>query len=118
MEHGIGTGILVESHMGRPTKIEGNPQHPASLGGTSGAVQASVLDLYDPDRSQTVKNAGRLSTWSTFLDNFTQQLGLQGLKDGSGLRILTRTVTSPTQGSLLSEISSVSPNLNGTNPSP
>ena len=62
------------------------------------------MDLYDPDRSQTVKNAGRLSTWSTFLDNFTQQLGLQGLKDGSGLRILTRTVTSPTQGSLLSEI--------------
>ncbi len=104
VEHGIGTGILVESHMGRPTKIEGNPQHPASLGGTSGAVQASILDLYDPDRSQTVKNAGRLSTWSTFLDNFTQQLGLQGLKDGSGLRILTRTVTSPTQGSLLSEI--------------
>ena len=104
VEHGIGTGILVESHMGRPTKIEGNPQHPASLGGTSGSTQASVLDLYDPDRSQTVKNAGRLSTWSTFLDNFTQQLGLQGLEDGAGLRILTRTVTSPTQGLLLSQI--------------
>ncbi len=104
IEHGIGTGILVESHMGRPTKIEGNPQHPASHGGTSGATQASILDLYDPDRSQTVKNAGRLSTWSTFLDSFMHQLGLQGVKEGAGLRILTQTVTSPTQGALLAEI--------------
>jgi molybdopterin-containing oxidoreductase family iron-sulfur binding subunit len=104
IQHGVGTGVLVESHMGRPTKIEGNPLHPASLGGTSGVVQASILDLYDPDRSQTVKNGGRLSTWSTFLDNFMQQLGLQNIKEGAGLRILTQSITSPTQGYLLSEI--------------
>ncbi len=103
-QHGVGTGILVESHMGRPTKIEGNPLHPASRGGTSGVVQASILDLYDPDRSQTVKNGGRISTWSSFLDNFMHQLGLQGVKEGAGLRILTQTVTSPTQGALLAEI--------------
>lgn len=103
-QNGIGTGILVESHMGRPTKIEGNPQHPASLGGTSGVVQASILNLYDPDRSQTVKNAGRISTWGSLLDGFMQQLGLQGVKEGAGLRILTQTITSPTQGFLLAEI--------------
>ena len=64
---GIGTGILVESHMGRPTKIEGNPGHPASLGGTDAITQASILDLYDPDRATAVKNAGRISTWSSFV---------------------------------------------------
>jgi MoCo/4Fe-4S cofactor protein with predicted Tat translocation signal len=103
-QNGVATGILVESHMGRPTKIEGNPKHPASLGGTSGVVQASILDLYDPDRSQTVKNAGRTSTWGSFLDSFMQQLGLQGVKEGAGLRILSQTLTSPTQGDLLSKI--------------
>ena len=95
---GIGSGVLVESHMGRPTKLEGNGQHPASSKGSTSHVQASILDLYDPDRSQTVKNAGRISTWSTFTETLTGQMAAQGLKDGAGLRILTQTVTSPTLG--------------------
>src|SRR3982074_118436 len=61
-------GVLVESHEGRPTKIEGNPDHPASLGSTAAATQVSVLNLYAPDRAQTVTCAGEIRTWSAFLD--------------------------------------------------
>ena len=95
---GIGTGILVECHMGRPTKIEGNPDHPASLGATDSVTQAVVLELYDPDRAQVVTNAGRISTWGNFVQSLTQKVDLLRHKDGKGLRILTETVTSPTIG--------------------
>ena len=89
-------GLLVESHMGRPTKVEGNPQHPASLGATDAFAQASVLSLYDPDRSQAVSNAGRISTWSASLTAMSAALETQRLKRGAGLRVLTEAVTSPT----------------------
>src|SRR5580658_3345003 len=62
-------GLLVESHEGRPTKIEGNPEHPASLGATNAFAQASVLNLYDPDRAQVVTNDGDMRSWSQFLDS-------------------------------------------------
>ena len=63
---GFALGVLVESNMGRPTKIEGNPLHPASLGATDIFAQASVLDLWDPDRSQAVTRRGEVSTWEAF----------------------------------------------------
>ena len=64
---GYANPVLVESHLGRPTKIEGNDQHPASLGGTDIFTQASILGLYDPDRSQSVVSMGDQRSWSAFL---------------------------------------------------
>src|ERR1700723_4177407 len=64
---GVAAGLLVESHMGRPTKIEGNPEHPGSLGGTDVFAQAATLGMYDPDRSQTVVFEGRINSWAAFL---------------------------------------------------
>src|SRR5882757_9231810 len=61
---GYATPVLVESHMYRPTKIEGNDQHPASQGGTDVFTQASILDMYDPDRSQNILHMGEISNWS------------------------------------------------------
>ena len=93
---GYARGVLVESHMGRPTKIEGNPEHPASLGGTDARTQAAVLDLYDPDRSQTLTHLGRIRTWEAFVEAMTLELAAQEGSGGAGLRILTGPVTSPT----------------------
>src|SRR5262249_23561741 len=104
---GMATGLLVESHEGRPTKIEGNPEHPASLGATDAFAQASILTLYDPDRSQVVSNAGIISTASAFFTALNVELEGRRLSRGVGLRILTETVTSPTLaaqlGTLLSK---------------
>jgi MoCo/4Fe-4S cofactor protein with predicted Tat translocation signal len=93
---GSAIGLLVESHMGRPTKVEGNPSHPGSLGATDVFAQASVLTLYDPERSQTVKNAGRISTWNEFLTDAAPRFASIRAREGKGLRILTPTVDSPT----------------------
>ncbi len=93
---GYGTGVLVESHFGRPTKIEGNPLHPASRGSSDAVLQAAILGLYDPDRSQAVTSFGRISSWSSFLASLTMALQKQAVSSGAGLRLLTETVTSPT----------------------
>ncbi|MBM3226387.1 MAG: molybdopterin oxidoreductase, partial [Candidatus Tectomicrobia bacterium] len=106
---GVAHGVLVESHMGRPTKIEGNPQHPASLGATDALTQASILGLYDPDRSQSVTHVGRLSTWSAFLTALGPALETQRLNKGARLRLLTETVTSPTLGQQCQDVLTLFP---------
>jgi molybdopterin-containing oxidoreductase family iron-sulfur binding subunit len=94
--HGYAKGVLVESHMGRPTKIEGNELHPASLGATDLFGQAAILELYDPDRSQTVEERGEVRPWGTFLTVAKSASDAHKALKGAGLRLLTETVTSPT----------------------
>ena len=93
---GYASPILVESHLYRPTKIEGNEQHPASLGGTDVFAQASILGMYDPDRSQTIAYLGDVQTWGNFLEAIRGPLNAQKAVQGAGIRILTPTVSSPT----------------------
>src|SRR5262249_6128310 len=92
---GFAVGVLVESHVGRPTKIEGNPLHPASLGGTDALTQASILTLYDPDRSQVVRHVDEIVPWAQFEQAIATALEAQGNQRGAGLRILAGRVTSP-----------------------
>ena len=93
---GDAVGLLVESHEGRPTNIAGNPDHPSSLGSTDPMVQASILNLYDPDRAQTVAYAGEIRTWSAFLESAQAIAAEIKAANGAGFRILTGTITSPT----------------------
>jgi len=93
---GYASPILVESHLFRPTKVEGNPQHPASLGGTDVYAQASILDLYDPDRAQNITYLGDVRSWNAFREGVRGPMSVQKSLAGSGVRILTQTVTSPT----------------------
>ncbi len=93
---GVGVGLLVESHEGRPTKVEGNPTHPDSLGATDVFAQGSVLDLYDPDRARAVTNVGEIRPWPTLLLTVRAALAGQEPLKGAGLRILTESFSSPT----------------------
>jgi molybdopterin-containing oxidoreductase family iron-sulfur binding subunit len=93
---GVATGLLVESHEGRPTKIEGNALHPGSLGAADVFAQASILGLYDPDRATTLTNLGEIRPWSSFLGAMRAALNAQQPLGGAGLRILTESVGSPT----------------------
>jgi MoCo/4Fe-4S cofactor protein with predicted Tat translocation signal len=100
---GVAAGLLVESHMGRPTKIEGNPEHPGSLGSTDGFAQASILTLYDPDRSQSEMFDGRVTTWEDFAAAMSNmRTGLAS--KGAGMRLLTETITSPTLGAQIKDL--------------
>ena len=101
---GVARPVLVESHMGRPTKIEGNPEHPASLGATDVLTQAAVLGLYDPDRAQTVTYRGEVRPWSVYQTAIQTALGSQKATKGAGLRILTEPITSPSLSELLATV--------------
>ena len=89
-------GLVVESHEGRPTKVEGNELHPASLGGSSARVQASVLDLYDPDRSQAVLKRGEAASWADFVAAWKERAKTHAADGGESLAILAPPSASPT----------------------
>jgi MoCo/4Fe-4S cofactor protein with predicted Tat translocation signal len=100
---GSGVGLLVESHEGRPTKVEGNPDHPSSLGATDIFAQASILGLYDPDRSQVLTHLGEIRPFEAFAAAIRQVLDAQQGSQGSGIRVLSETVSSPTLGAQIDE---------------
>jgi molybdopterin-containing oxidoreductase family iron-sulfur binding subunit len=98
---GYGRGVIVTSVEGRPIKINGNPRHPASLGSTDVFAEATVLSLYDPDRSKAPYSSGRIQAWSSFEAALRPRLDQLRARQGAGLTLLTGRITSP---SLLAQI--------------
>jgi molybdopterin-containing oxidoreductase family iron-sulfur binding subunit len=107
--NGVANGLLVESHEGRPTKMEGNPEHPAALGACDAFSQAAVLGLYDPERSQALSFNGEIAAWGVFTGALRDALAQQKARNGAGIRILTETVTSPTMADQLRAIQKLYP---------
>jgi molybdopterin-containing oxidoreductase family iron-sulfur binding subunit len=107
---GVSTPLLVRSNEGRPTKVEGNPDHPSNPGSTATDIfsQASILTLYDPDRSQTPMYRGETRPWTQFVAEIRGLIEKEGdglkAKRGAGLRILTDTITSPSVAAQLKQI--------------
>jgi Fe-S-cluster-containing dehydrogenase component/anaerobic selenocysteine-containing dehydrogenase len=99
---GYATGLLVESHEGRPTKIEGNPEHPASLGATGLFEQASILSLYDPARAQGILEKGQPRSWRKLVETLTRERGPGARLDG--LHLLLEPTSSPWAGHLLDRL--------------
>ena len=102
---GYATGVLVRSDTGRPTKVEGNPDHPASLGASGALEQASLLELYDPHRTGAMRAGRRRTTWGAFKAGFappalSRRVGARG----AGLRVLMPPTTSPLTASLLERL--------------
>jgi len=124
---GASIGLLVETHMGRPTKVEGNPLHPAvpevmananegvgdeqlRFGATTALAQAIILSLYDPDRSQTVLKNGQIDTWESAYAELSAQLERLAPSGGRGLRLLTETIVSPTLADQVQQFLAAYPN--------
>jgi len=103
---GYGVGVLAESHEGRPTKLEGNPDHPASLGATDAQTQASILTLYDPDRSQVVRQGPEIRPWSACADEIVRAHEAARLHADAGMRVLVGPDSSPTRQALLRKLRS------------
>jgi molybdopterin-containing oxidoreductase family iron-sulfur binding subunit len=102
--------VLVKSEMGRPIKVDGNPDHPAGNLGSDVFTQASILGLYDPDRSQTVTEASDARGWADFQSMLTAPLAAQNTVQGTGLRFLTGDFSSPTLGSQMQTLLRAFPN--------
>ena len=99
---GYAVGLLAESHEGRPTKIEGNPEHPASLGAAGAFEQASVLSLYDPSRARAVAERGSPVTWARIVEALGS--GAWTKAQGRGLHFVLEPTSSPTMAALLDEL--------------
>ena len=126
---GYALGLLAKSNSGRPTKIEGNPEHPTSggasptdpnrgrpgfkrRGATDVWAQASILGMYDPERSQTIRKSGASSNWDTFAGELSRQVMASRASQGADFVLITETITSPTQLSLIEDLQKQLPKLN------
>ncbi|MEI7576119.1 MAG: TAT-variant-translocated molybdopterin oxidoreductase [Armatimonadota bacterium] len=108
---GYATGVLVEQYEGRPIKLEGNPDHPASGGALDSISQAEILNFYDPDRSQNVMTGGDISTWESFNKTASAKVA------EGGVGILVGALTSPTAARLLARLQSKGAKLYSHEPS-
>ncbi len=107
---GVAQGVLATSHLGRPTKVDGNPDHPSSLGSSDSQMQASILGLYDPDRAQVVYQLGEIRTWSEFVAALVP-VASAAKTNGRGLRLLTQTITSPSFGAQIQQLLTTYPGM-------
>jgi Fe-S-cluster-containing dehydrogenase component len=103
-DHGHAIGLVVTSWEGRPTKIEGNPKHPASLGGTDAIRQALVLDLYDPNRLSGFRHERRDLSWNGALADLALIARAHDKDQGARLRFLVEPTSSPTLADLRERI--------------
>jgi MoCo/4Fe-4S cofactor protein with predicted Tat translocation signal len=101
---GYAMGVLVAHQMARPFKVEGNPDHPASLGAASAIMQASILEMYDPRRAQTIYGAGRIAAWEDFVAVLHERRDSLRANKGAGLRILTGATGSPTLADQMAKV--------------
>ena len=109
--HGSALGLLVESNNGRPTKIEGNPSHPSSRGATDIWAQASILNLYDPERAQQIRKLGNNASWADFIGAMDAAMRELGPDGGAGFHLLTETVTSPSLANQIANLKRALPNM-------
>src|SRR6185437_3162920 len=93
---GYATGVMIGHQMARPVKVEGNPDHPASLGAADAIGQASILGLYDPRRAQSITGGRQIATWEGFASTVVGWREALLKRHGEGFRLLTGTITSPT----------------------
>jgi len=93
---GYAQPVIATTYSGRPTKLEGNPDHPVTQGRSDIFMQAAVLGLYDPDRAQGPTRRGEPVSWNDVADHIGALRAEWGRTQGEGLRLLTGPVTSPT----------------------
>jgi MoCo/4Fe-4S cofactor protein with predicted Tat translocation signal len=108
---GFAQPVLATTVAGRPIKLEGNPEHPASRGATSFLTQAALLDLYDPDRSQTPLLRGTTADWADFDAQMQRWGAAWRANGGAGVRLLIAPTTSPTLIRQIEQLKAVLPKL-------
>lgn len=107
---GVGVGLLAKSNEGRPTKLEGNPAHPGSLGSTDIYAQASILEMYDPDRSKEITFRGTPRTWQNLMSEVRSAVDENRADGGAAVRFLSQTITSPTMIAQIEQLKAELPN--------